>query len=640
MGNYEKNIDYLVLDVDISTNELMEIIHTAKKLIRENKEKPTRAMAYLKIAQCFQKSGIFSWSKFPIEKALNIIPDYPEAKLRMGNVYSFEKKYDEAFKSFHEAIRIYQSAKDYKPEDVACAYFMMGRTYDEVEKFNDAIKCYSQAIESKPDYALAYVNRGFSYLKKNLIKNARNDYEQAIKLKNNFVQAYDNLAFCFYIEGKYDDAISHCKKAIKIKPTYAPAYHTLGIILFEQNKFKDSFTYFLKYLQHTKNIKRDEYISTFYYIDKIIFKSNIGVLWKYKDNKKILNLLRLHYNPFVKIFLFCADENLLGDEIKEIIMTVFKFWQASYEASKEKVFVYQYTTIDVLKKMYVSKSLRLSPVQYQNDPEEGHSLYKYILENIDNSLLIEVINDIIKNEKKPEKNAHDERIAFIRSFSEKKDDLLMWRLYGDNGKGVSIGVPTQVLSKGDGFFRERRYYEFDLFPEQFRAIKGMPIAKSGLYKVRYLGDAEFVKFSRKTIELLGQIFMDNNKILEKKHIYRKFIELLFLPITHIIKNDIHKNESEYRQIYISTINESKEDIVEGDDPETGIYIETEDVLFGMNKENKDIPYSYAEIYFGPKVDHLTYIKFKHSFEHKYNEYDDNGNIIKEIVIILSKLPYI
>ncbi|MCL2196363.1 MAG: tetratricopeptide repeat protein [Treponema sp.] len=635
MEIYNQDITFLVLDVDISRSDLGNIIHTAKKIIKNDKDKSEFAKAYLKIAQCFQKVGNFSWSKYPLDSALKIIPDYPEAIVRMGNIYCYEEKYEKALECFNKAIEIYQSNKNYKPDDLTYLYCMMAMTYDEIENFDNAIKYYSLSIKLKPDYALAYLNRGLSFLKKYSVINARNDYEKAIELKKEFVLAYDNLAFCLYVEGKYDEAILYCDKALEINSDYAPAYFTMGILLIEKNNYTMSLEYFFKHLQYAK--KSDEYISTLYYIDKILFELNIEILWQYKDNKNIIKILRNHYNHFIKVFLFCVDNDLSENVFKNILNTVYDFWKSSFLAAKEIDIVYQYTTKDVLKQMFINKSLRLTPAQYQNDPEEGHTLYKHILnKDIDKILSKIIIN--IEDKNKTGEDTYDKRIAFIRSFTGKENDLMMWRLYGDDGEGVAIGVPTQVLSKGDGFFRNDAFYTMDLYPNKFKELKRMSIIKSGLFKVRYLSDNEFIIFFETIINHL-EIICKKTDLLNKEDIYREFIELLFLPINHIIKNENHKNENEYRQIYISTINESKNIIANIDDPEIGVYIETEDILFGMHENYFEALNDYVDICFGPKTNFLTYIKIKDSFEHKYNKTDSNGNPILSIVTNLSKIPY-
>jgi len=56
MSKYNTDLDYVILDIDISREELEEIKAEADRIISENKEsKENLAMAYLKKAQCLWK---------------------------------------------------------------------------------------------------------------------------------------------------------------------------------------------------------------------------------------------------------------------------------------------------------------------------------------------------------------------------------------------------------------------------------------------------------------------------------------------------------------------------------------------------------------------------------------------------------
>jgi tetratricopeptide (TPR) repeat protein len=653
---YKKDLYYSLLDIDISKKEIGEIIHIAKNIIRNNKDRFECAKAYIKIAQCFQKVSNFSWSIFPLKIALKLLPINIDAILCKGRIFIYFKKYSKAIACFDKAINLLNDNVS-NNINIEYIYWLKAITYDDNDKYNDAIHYYNKAIQLKEDFVFAYLNRGLAHLKKKYFEKAKYDYRKVICLKKNFAQAYDNLAFCYFREEKhkeninkkytkknniYDKAISTCMEAIDFKPVYPPLYYTLGLINFELNMFEKSLDYFFTYLRLVK--EDDEYKSTYYYIDKIIFKKGIDILWVYKEKEEIINLLHNHYNHynhFVKIFLFLVNNKLLNNEFKNILTTVFDFWKDSYQTNmndKKPDVIYQYTKIEVLKKMYDNKALRLTPAQYQNDPEEGQLIYKYINKNTDNKYLKGILRYLIKNNNLDEIE-FDETVAFIRSFTKKENDLLMWRLYGDDGHGVSIGIPTGLFSKGDGFFRNEGFYAYDLFPGKFRAIKGMPIVNTGLFKVKYTSDVELKDFYKKILILLEKIFKKPHLLIEE-NIYREFIEILFLPINHIIKNDIHKHEDEYRLIYISTINEAKDYIIKNENPEYGIYIETEEMLFGMHKkdnENKTI--NYIDIYFGPKTNNLTYLKYKHSFENKYNKFDKNKKTTEKIVVALSKIPY-
>lgn len=69
----------------------------------------------------------------------------------------------------------------------------------------------------------------------------------------------------------------------------------------------------------------------------------------------------------------------------------------------------------------------------------------------------------------------------ILSFSEEKDDLSMWRMYGANGQGVAIGIEVAALNEygRDSKFVKCEYYEENAVIENYLRDKGM----SGMHDV-------------------------------------------------------------------------------------------------------------------------------------------------------------
>lgn len=88
--------------------------------------------------------------------------------------------------------------------------------------------------------------------------------------------------------------------------------------------------------------------------------------------------------------------------------------------------LYHYTSCEALKHIFKPGqdgiSLRLSDITTMNDPSEQ----RYMLDQL----------HIDGNE------AMDEDKIFILSLSQRKNDLMMWRMYAKNAEGVSIGFRT------------------------------------------------------------------------------------------------------------------------------------------------------------------------------------------------------
>ena len=142
-----------------------------------------------------------------------------------------QQRYDDAIKAFSAAIEIIP--RDYQ------SYNYRGVTWALKENFDRAIADYSKAIEIRPRYAEAYNNRGFAYTQAGNLKAAINDYTRALEINPFFVDAYNNKAWVLATcsDQRIRDggqAVRLAQKAVELKPdissmdTLAAAYAAVG----------------------------------------------------------------------------------------------------------------------------------------------------------------------------------------------------------------------------------------------------------------------------------------------------------------------------------------------------------------------------------------------------------------------------
>lgn len=138
----------------------------------------------------------------------------------------FEKleRYDEAIYAFQEAIKI-------KPE-LAEAHCELGGVYFKQGSFAMAVSCYQQAVRLKPDYAEAYFDMGSAYTNLELWSKSLESFKEAERLNKD-----PNLfgAIPFYIGQAhfrlrdYDRAVVAFQKSIDLHyPFPSIAYSMLG----------------------------------------------------------------------------------------------------------------------------------------------------------------------------------------------------------------------------------------------------------------------------------------------------------------------------------------------------------------------------------------------------------------------------
>jgi hypothetical protein len=118
---------------------------------------------------------------------------------------------------------------------------------------------------------------------------------------------------------------------------------------------------------------------------------------------------------------------------------------------------YHYTSFNNLKRILENQTLSFTHFRHLNDPTEVDFAFDTIEKTLmsNNNTFFEHPMDVLKNILYPQHfKENSQRFMtienlitdiYIFSFCEKPDDLPMWRWYGDNGKGISIGFKPEYF---------------------------------------------------------------------------------------------------------------------------------------------------------------------------------------------------
>jgi hypothetical protein len=134
--------------------------------------------------------------------------------------------------------------------------------------------------------------------------------------------------------------------------------------------------------------------------------------------------------------------------------------------------LYQFCTLDGFQKILSSKVIWCTDLEAANDPRElalGFDHFvealKYVRQNEYKGrigeLLSRVLTDLLTVRAKQQ--------AFCACFSPVPDSLPMWREYGDNCRGVSIGFRPTAIKSLPGRIQKVKYLNPDT-PEEFRQL--------------------------------------------------------------------------------------------------------------------------------------------------------------------------
>eukprot|EP01004_Peranema_trichophorum_P002409 NODE_1470_length_1939_cov_123.752203_g1247_i0.p1 GENE.NODE_1470_length_1939_cov_123.752203_g1247_i0~~NODE_1470_length_1939_cov_123.752203_g1247_i0.p1 ORF type:complete len:566 (+),score=122.81 NODE_1470_length_1939_cov_123.752203_g1247_i0:61-1758(+) len=174
-----------------------------------------------------------------LEKGFEVGIDYKtkaKALARKGSAYHKLKDYDSAIAAFKSSLmenRIadtlnkLNAVEKEKVEAAKQAYFDEGKALEAKErgneffknqKFPEAIKEYTEAINRNPNDATYYSNRAAAYMKMGEYPQANKDCEKALEINPDFVKVITRKAHIHFFLKEYHKALEWYEKGLKYEP--------------------------------------------------------------------------------------------------------------------------------------------------------------------------------------------------------------------------------------------------------------------------------------------------------------------------------------------------------------------------------------------------------------------------------------
>ena len=163
----------------------------------------------------------------------------------LGNCLRRQNKFDEAIEEFKQAIKRDQCDDvgggdhlkiESRKRIRAQATHNQGNCLRRLNKLDEAILCYNQALELDEMYAEAFNNKGLCLLEQKKFNDAYILFEKAISIDFNYAHAHYNKGKCLRNLKRRDEAILSFDLALDINKTYVKALNNKGIFLVEINK--------------------------------------------------------------------------------------------------------------------------------------------------------------------------------------------------------------------------------------------------------------------------------------------------------------------------------------------------------------------------------------------------------------------
>jgi tetratricopeptide (TPR) repeat protein len=208
------------------------------------------------------------------QRALQVNPDFVEARCALGNAYSQKGHVDEAMVQYRQALKInpafaiahnnlgsvlmrkgqvdnaiaeFRNALQEKP-DFAEAHHNLGKALLEKGNVDEAIAQCQAALDEDPNYAEARNSLGNALLQRGKVDEAIAQYQEALQFKTNDAELRLKLGNALSQEGRMNEAIIAFQNALRINPEYAQAHDDLGIALLQTGRLEEAMAHFQKAL--------------------------------------------------------------------------------------------------------------------------------------------------------------------------------------------------------------------------------------------------------------------------------------------------------------------------------------------------------------------------------------------------------
>ena len=128
------------------------------------------------------------------------------------------------------------AAKDTDYNAAAQALWQNGKYTDP----NKAKDYWDKVIAANPKMAEAYNNRGLAFYNLERQQQAINDFSQAIRMKPQYAEAFNNRGNAYYALDQYEKAEADFNKSLQLKPKYSKALLNRGLAYFQMKKSEES----------------------------------------------------------------------------------------------------------------------------------------------------------------------------------------------------------------------------------------------------------------------------------------------------------------------------------------------------------------------------------------------------------------
>lgn len=206
---------------------------------------PNRAASWIGLGNIYRDRQQDNDAIAAYQQAIYFNPDDGWPYHNLGFIYNKQWAYPQAIDFYRQAIERFED-----DAAQAIAWNNLGNVYSNLNRPDEAIAAYRQAIDLDSTYGLPWHSLGRMHTERKQYGEAADAYKQAIQRSPDYLPAWSNLGDVYRQMGRPDEAIAAYEQAIKIDPTYAWPYHNLGLLHEERADYESAINAYQQAIEH------------------------------------------------------------------------------------------------------------------------------------------------------------------------------------------------------------------------------------------------------------------------------------------------------------------------------------------------------------------------------------------------------
>ena len=190
----------------------------------------------------------FCFTKFDdstVKNNINSNKDQALEKYQEGVALKNNKKYEEAIKCFEEALKINPQCMQAWNKKGSCN-FSLGN-------FKDMFHDFEESLKIDHTYFLPYYNLGVAFSENGYFEQALVFVEKSISCKSDYYDSWYNKGVYLSNLGRYEEAIIAYDNALEINPISPNSWYNKGLCLYYLSRFDESVECYEKVLIYDSN---------------------------------------------------------------------------------------------------------------------------------------------------------------------------------------------------------------------------------------------------------------------------------------------------------------------------------------------------------------------------------------------------